>query len=281
MTVADAFRGGWTALKTNPLLVLVGIGIALIEHVPALTAGIGQGGIAILGPLVWFLAFPFLLGGFVGMALPAVRGVETSLTEFVRSGQSHYVRLLGASVLYLGIVIGPLLVAFTLSIPLALVAAGTVGLLGGDGPTMFKAVLPFFIGSPLIAVGIGLVLSLLAQFYVAAIVIEDKRIREAFRRSVTLVRENLESFGGFAVAWGSLSTTVLAAEYQFAGFVSQSRPPQLPVGAIEVQGALLTGVSILYNGLVFAYLYTVYTAFYVRLSTDTRPETLGNPGSAN
>ena len=258
MVLVSAFEDGYAALRANPVLLVAGVflgGGSRLQYVghlvdsPVVSAG---------ASLAWLVVFPFVLGGFLGTARGAVDGTDASLARFVAAARAHYVRLLlgtGAFVvLLLGAAIGLGLVGFVLGIgslalaaihEIAAFAAGVVSLL--LWPLSVLAVIVF------------------VQFYDAAIVIEDQSVTDAFRRSVGLVRSNPKSVTGFSLAWLVLLNAFLVPEYLLQLTLTDAAPAAvLPVDTgIPVAVALPIGTAL--SAVGFAYFYTVYTAYYLRL----------------
>lgn len=266
MAVFGAFKDGWTALLNNPSLLVAAAILTVVGQLRTIGEATGVSGAAEFGQIGFLLAFPFVAGGFVGMALAAVRDAETSLGQFVRAGRAYYLRILGATILLVVAVIG----IFVVSMPLSFVPVALV-VLGGLGEIAWFAALFVAIGLSLLTIPLVLLAVFFSQFYPAAIVAENAGVRAAFSRSVRLVGRNFPSVVGFTLVWGILSSAILAPEEVTEAVLEGSVGVGLPgiqSGALSVVAASLL---VLLSVAASAYFYTVYAAYYVRLleaSTD-------------
>ncbi|MEY7850015.1 hypothetical protein AB7C87_12555 [Natrarchaeobius sp. A-rgal3] len=288
MAVLAAFKDGWSALRSNPVLLVAGAFVALGGQLSVLW-GIVDSSVAPLIWLGWLLVFPFVMGGFLGMALEAVRGSEASLERFARSGRTYYVRLLLATVLYGVVVFGFVVAAMLLSMAgsmvtfvLAVVASTVVP----PEVIMVVTVVSLVVGILLVVVAV-LALLMGLQFYSVAIVVEDKGVVPSFRRSVGVVRRNLSSVIGFSILWLVAVDVFLTPEITLVAVLSQYGLAEL----LTMEPAVGQAVSVAFSAVVAtvaaAYFYTVYTAYYVRLlpepadSTGTSPSTDVDPNPAD
>jgi hypothetical protein len=256
MVTVSAFEDGLAALRTDPLLLVAGLlvgvasqlqSVALFIESPALSAGVS---------LAWLIAFPFALGGFIGTARAALEGADASLARFLAAGRTNYVRLLAGTVLFALLVLGT--------------AVGLVGFVLGAGVVALAVVseaaaLVAAAGSVVAWLLSVLVVVLFVQFYDAAIVVDGASVTDSFRRSAGLFRSNLASAAGFSAVWFVLLNAVRLPEYllelTLAVGSSGAVPPDLdlPLSALLVLGVALSAAG-------FAYLYTVYAAYYLRLT---------------
>ena len=265
MVTVSAFKDGFTALRANPILLiaglLVGAGSQLqyVDHFiesPYLSAGVS---------LAWLIVFPFVIGGFIGTARAAIDGTDASLTHFLTVARAHYIRLLLATVVFVLLVFG------------TAVGFGLVGFILGIGTMALAAIhemAAFAAGviSLLIWLVSILVVIMFVQFYDTAIVIENKSVTDAFRRSVGLVRSNLKSVTGFSVAWLVLLNVFFIPEYLLQLTMTDAGPADVLPIELGIPIAVLLPIGIVLSTVGFAYFYTVYTAYYMRLiaaSTDT------------
>jgi len=258
MVTVSAFKDGFTALRANPILLvaglLVGAGSQLqyVDHLiesPLISAGVS---------LAWLIVFPFVLGGFIGTARAAIEGTDASPTRFFTAARTHYLRLLLATVLFvllvLGTAIGLGLIGFVLSI-------GTMALAAIHEMAAFVA----GVGSLLLWLVSILVVIMFVQFYDTAIVIEDQNVTDAFRRSIGLVRSNLKSVAGFSLAWLVLLNIFFIPDYLLQLTITDTGPADvLPIN-LGIPIAVLLPIGIALSAVGFAYFYTVYTAYYMRL----------------
>lgn len=259
MVIRSAFKDGFTALRANPILLVAGLlvgGGSQLQYVgqltdsPVLSAGVS---------LSWLVVFPFVLGGFIGTAQAAIEGTDPSLTRFFTAARTHYFALLFATVVFLLLVLGTAiglgLIGFVLGIvPIALAAINrTAGLVAG-------------IGSIVIWLVSILAVILFVQFYDTAIVLEDQSVTDAFRRSIALVRSNIKSVAGFSLVWLVLVNAFLVPEYLLRVTLTDAKPVEVLPIDLGIPIAVLLPIGITLSAVGFAYFYTVYTAYYLRLS---------------
>lgn len=265
MAVIAAFRDGWTALRRNPVLLVAGFLFVAAGHLTDVGDLVDSTPVATVAGLAWLVTFPFVAAGLVGMTLEAVRDSRTSLRGFVAAGRTYYGRMLGGTVLFVAVVFVALFATFPLSIVSFLAMVG----LGPVGPEVIYAVAAGLIVLTLLFV---LAVVFFLQFFGTAIVVEDESAAGSLRRSAGLVRANLASVLGFSVVWMA-ATNLLVPDlllldvveaYGLAGYVSVD-PGLLQVAVVTVGVAVATVVT--------TYLYTVQTAYYLRLvgRTDGRP----------
>lgn len=263
VTVA-AFRDGVDALRAHPRLLVGGLLVGVARHprfvgrvidAPGPSAGVG---------LACLLALPFVAGGFVGLARAALAGDEASAGAFLASARTHYLRLGAGICLFVVLVVG-----VAIGLGLVSLAVGAGGLLLASGSE--AASVATSVGAVLVwaAALFGVVLS--AQFFTAAIVIEGRGVVASFRRSVSLVRSHPASVLGFSILWSGASHLVVVPGYAVgtpatdgagAGAVT------LPLVDLAVPSAVAVPVAIGVSTVASAYLYTVYVAYYVRLTGD-------------
>jgi len=259
MVTVSAFKDGTAALRANPVLLVAGLVLGVVSQLqyveqliesPLLSAGVS---------LAWLVVFPFVLGGFIGTARAAIEGTDTPLTRFVTAARTHYRRLLLGTVLFVLLVLG------------TAIGLGLIGFVFGIGSVALAAIneMAAFVagvGSLLIWLMSILVVILFVQFYDAAIVIESKGVADAFRRSIALVRSNLTSVVGFSLAWTLLLNAFLIPEYLIQVTLTDAGPAgALPID-LGLPIAVLLPLGVGLSAVGFAYLYTVYTAYYLRLS---------------
>ncbi|OYR49003.1 hypothetical protein [Halorubrum sp. Ea8] len=259
MVIRSAFKDGFTALRANPILFVAGLlvgGGSQLQYVgqltnsPVLSAGVS---------LSWLVVFPFVLGGFIGTAQAAIEGKDPSLTRFFTAARTHYFALLFATVVFLLLVLGTAiglgLIGFVLGIvPIALAAINrTAGLVAG-------------IGSMIIWLVSILAVIMFVQFYDTAIVLEDQSVTDAFRRSIALVRSNIKSVAGFSLVWLVLVNAFLVPEYLLRVTLTDAKPVEVLPIDLGIPIAVLLPIGITLSAVGFAYFYTVYTAYYLRLS---------------
>ena len=262
MVLVSAFKDGFAALRANPILLaaglLVGAGSQLqyvdqfIES-PLLSAG---------ASLAWLIVFPFVLGGFIGTAHAAVKGTDTSVFQFVTIARTHYLRLVLATVVFVVIVLGT---AIGLGVVWFVLGIGVMTLGAIHEMVAFAA----GVGSTLVWLASILVVLMFVQFYDAAIVIENQSHTDSFRRSIALVRSNFKSVVGFSIVWTLLLNMFLIPEYLIQLTMTDAGPADVFPVDPGIPIAVLLPVGIMLSAIGFAYLYTVYTAYYLRLISDS------------
>jgi MFS family permease len=269
MVTVSAFKDGFTALRANPILLvaglLVGVGSQLqyVDHLiesPLLSAG---------ASLAWLVVFPFVLGGFIGTARAAIDGTDASLTQFFTVARTHYLRLLLATVVFVLLVFG------------TAVGLGLIGFVLGIGSMALGAIhemAAFVAGviSLLIWLVSILVVVMFVQFYDTAIVIENESVTDAFRRSIELVQSNLKSVTGFSLAWLVLLNVFFIPEYLLELTMTEAGPADVLPVELGIPIVVLLPIGIVLSAVGFAYFYTVYTAYYIRLiaASASTPESV-------
>ncbi|MFP8954519.1 hypothetical protein ACLI4Z_16350 [Natrialbaceae archaeon A-arb3/5] len=263
MTVRAAFGDGWTALRNNPVLLAAGFALALVGQLSTIGELSDSVAVDTLASVGFFLAFPFVMGGFLGIALEAVRESDPSFGTFLRAGRTYYVRMLLATILFGLIAIAVMFGTF----PLAIVGGGA-WVFGIDalGESAALALAILFVGSYLLVL---LVVLMFVQFYDTAIVVEDNGATSSLSRSIRVVRSNLRSVLAFSFLWLVLLNTVLMPEVLFGSVRSDAVIAQLLPVDIGFDPLFVVPISVAVTTVVGAYLYTVYTAFYVRIAADT------------
>lgn len=259
MAVIAAFRDGWTALLENRTLFVAGLVYALGSQLVMVGELIDSVAVAVGATLAWLLLFPFVLGGLIGTALAAVRGTETSFDLFLSAGRRHYVRMLLATILFALLVIGFVIVTM---IPSFVAGIGVAGLFTLGESVALGAFVLLSVGYVLLVV----LFIMFLQFYDAAIVVEQESITSAFSRSVGLVRRNLLSVIGYSILWSVLLNLLLVPEYLLQATIDEAS--SLPAIDPTIAQLVLIPAVIVLGTFAFAYLYTVHTAYYVRLASE-------------
>ncbi|GAA0203771.1 DUF7847 domain-containing protein [Halobaculum roseum] len=258
MVTVSAFKDGLTALRANPILLVAGLlvgGGSQLQYVdrlvesPLLSAGVS---------LAWLIVFPFVLGGFIGTARAAIDGTNASLTHFFTAARTHYLRLLLATVLFVLLFLGT---AIALGVITFILGIGTMAIAAINEMAAFVA----SVGSLLLWLVSILVVIMFVQFYDTAIVIENESVTDAFRRSIGLVRSNLKSVAGFSVVWVGLLNVFYIPEYLLEWTMMDTGSAEILPIDLGLPIAVLLPVGIAFSAVGFAYFYTVYTAYYMRL----------------
>ncbi|WP_128906077.1 DUF7847 domain-containing protein [Halorubrum amylolyticum] len=258
MVTVSAFKDGSAALRTNPFLLVAGLLVGggsqlqYADHLidsPLLSAG---------ASLAWLVAFPFVLGGFIGTAQSAIEGTDASPARFFAAARTNYLPLLLGTAVFalivLGTAIGLGLVGFVLGI-------GSMALAAINEMAAFAA----GVGSLIIWLASILVVIMFVQFYDTAIVVENEGVTDSFRRSVGLVRSNLRSVAGFSLAWLVLINVFLIPEYLLQLTLTDAGPAEVLPAELGIPMAALIPIGVGLSAVGFAYFYTVYTAYYLRL----------------
>jgi hypothetical protein len=261
MELVSAFKDGSAALRANPILLVAGLLVGAGSQLQYLDQVIDSPLVSAGASLGWLVVFPFVLGGFIGTARAAIEGADASIHQFVTTARTHYVRLLVATVAFLLIILG------------TVVGVGIVGLVFGIGSMALAAIneMAAFAGGVvflLIWVVSLLVVIMFVQFYDAAIVIEEQSVTDSFRRSIALVRANLTSVVGFSLVWTLLVNLFFIPEYLIQLTVTDAAPAGVLPVDIGIPIAVLLPIGIVLSAVGFAYLYTVYTAYYLQLVSD-------------
>lgn len=266
MAVIAAFRDGWTALRDNPSLLAAGFVYAVASRLVTVSELTESIAIDVAAPLGWFLLFPFVLAGLIGMAVAALRETA-SFDQFLRAGRTYYLRMLGATLLLAVLVLGFVMVV---SFAGFVAGAGAVGLASLSGEAAFWVGVGF-VGA---AVVLTALLLLFLQFYDAAIVVDDQGAVGALRRSAGLVRRNLANVIVFSICWSVIMNAAVFPELLTGASVNDvTLLERLGVGVDPAVAQLIAvPLTVAIGTVAFAYLYTVHTAYYLRLLPE-RDET--------
>lgn len=274
MAVIPAFSDGWTALRANPVLLLAGFLLAVGAQVGTVGEVLGNPILEATLSLAWLLAFPFVIAGFIGMAREALEDASTSADRFLDTGRTFYVRILLGSALFLAIMIGIMLVTIPVGLALGVGFAALGPGTPATGPGLTAMAL-FVVG--LFALVFGVIM--FVQFFDTAIVIEGVGVFAAFGRSVDLVRTNLLSVIAFSVAWFVLLNVILLPDYLRQILATDYGPAAVPTVDPTLAAAILLPVAIAIATVGFAYAYTVYTAYYLRLIAESPPPSTAEPAT--
>lgn len=245
MAVFESFRRTPDALVRNPVLFIPVAGYLLLQ-LPQFFSGSLSPGLQSSLSLAWSLLTvvlsPFYIGGLFTMADEALDGT-TKLGNFLDGGTSNYVQLLIGYVILaalnavIGIVIG------IVAIAAFVVVLGSGGL--ADAGTVTLAIFGV-IGLVLLLAYLGL--NFFIQFYSQAIVIDGDTAIAAFKRSLSLVRNNFLAALGFMLLRGAISLigAVPLAAVSILQTPAVSEIAALPelslpaLGAVAVVGLLLS-----------------------------------------
>ncbi|WP_231587955.1 hypothetical protein [Halostagnicola sp. A56] len=97
------------------------------------------------------------------------------------------------------------------------------------------------------------------------ILIGNENVIDSFRRSIHLVRSNLKSVLGFSLVWLVLLNAFLIPEYLLQLTLTDAGPADVLPVTIGIPVSILLPIGIFLSAVGFAYFYTVYTAYYLRL----------------
>lgn len=282
MVVLDALRRALAALARSPVVLAV-TGLAALLQLPAFVAGALDPPVAVAVSTVFNLGFivvlPFVQGGFLAVADAALAAAPsrggtgtrsldgaTAFETLLAAGRENYVQLLVGYAVLLGVNV----VLGVGAVLLALVGGGLLLVLAPD-PTGLLVLA----GLALLALVIllaYLVVVFVVQFYAHAIVLDDDRAIEGFRRSARLVRANPWAVTGYSVVVGVpaglFGAAVGGASLLFA-------PPTgveslgLPQLSLAGRAAVLLGVLVLTT--LFTAVFLLYSVAFYRGLRDREP----------
>jgi hypothetical protein len=253
-------------LVVAALLALLQVPVLLSQLLPPLLAAVASLGIN----LVVLVLVPFTQGGLLGLADGALDG-RADVGTFLAEGREHYVSMLGAYLVLLGVSIvagiATLVLLFVFGAGFGAAAAG----LGGSGAAGSSAVGALGLAFAGVFALIGLVflvVFLFVQFYAQAIVIDDYGAVASFKRSAGLVRNNFVSTLGYSVLAFLISGTIGAVTGVGSVLLTGDGMSALGIDASSLPLiAGLTVVIIVLSTLSSA-VYSLYSvAFYRDIST--------------
>ncbi|WP_117364474.1 DUF7847 domain-containing protein [Natrarchaeobaculum sulfurireducens] len=257
MSAIGSLSTALATLRAHPVILVGGLFFVLLGELSVLLdVYLGSLTQLLVVPL-WLFLTPFLLGGFVAMIHGALEG-STSVGTFVRGGKDNYVSMLGATVVFVGILIGLSIVG-----TVVLIIAGAAGFAVGGGIVVVALV------SVVLLVGFAVVF-MFVQFYDAAIVVSDDRAIDSFSRSVGLVSQNLASVIGFSVVF--LALTLLGQGPGMALYLSSVEFTQTGETVVTSTSTLWLSIAVtlIVGTIVTAYAYTYFVAFYTSLLEGRR-----------
>lgn len=262
MTVVSAFKDGTIALRRNPTLLIAGLLVGAGSQLQSVGDLVESPIVESVLMFAWILVFPFVLGGFIGMARSAIQDSDASLWQFINAGRTYYVRLLLATILFALCIIGVMFALLPLGFVtgFGFIALGSISEMAGFGVA---------IGIMLVWLLVLLIVIMFIQFYDTAIVIENEGIADSFRRSVSLVRSNLKSVVGFSLVWLLLLNAFLIPEYLLQLTLTDTGVADVLPFNFEIPIEILLPIGIVLSAVGFAYFYTVYTAYYLRLIAES------------
>jgi hypothetical protein len=207
------------------------------------------------------VVMPFFQGGLLGMADEALNG-QTSLGTLVSEGKTNYLSLLLAyfALFAVNIVFG--FIAFIA------VLLGGIGLFAGDSQPGLAAL------GAIAVVGILFVLAYLLvifsiQFYAHAIVLSDTTPVDGFKRSVSLVRQNIVSTIGYTLLLlvGSL---VFGGIGSIASLLLSPQATELPLPDVSLPVLAVAAIVYVVALAILGAFYATYSvAFYRSIEQKT------------
>ncbi|WP_181691322.1 hypothetical protein [Natronomonas sp. LN261] len=257
MAALNSLHPAVRALIRNPILIVI-VGLYGLVQLPQLALQPTQPIVAAIISLgitgLMLVVMPFFQGGLLGMADEALNG-QTSLGTLVSEGKTNYIRLLLA---YLALFAVNLIFGF---IAFIVVLLGGVGLFAGDSRPGLAALGAIAVVGILFALAYLLVIFFI-QFYAHAIVLTDTTLVDGFKRSVSLVRQNIVSTLGYTLILlvGSL---VFGGIGSIASLLLSPQATELPLP--DVSMPVLAGAAIVYVvalAILGAFYATYSVAFY-------------------
>lgn len=255
MAALNSLHPAIRALIRNPVLILI-VGLFGLVQLPQLALQPTQpivAGIVSLGITgILLVAMPFFQGGLLGMADEALNG-QTSVGTLVAEGKTNYIRLLLA---YLAFFAVNLVLGFIVVLAVIL---GGIGLFAGDNQPDLA-----ILGAVAVVGGLFVLVYLLAtffiQFYAHAIVLSNTTLVDGFKRSVSLVRQNIVSTLGYSLLLlvGSL---VFGGIGGVASLLLSPQATELPLPVPDLSILVLAGAAI-----VYVVVLTILGAFYATYS---------------
>lgn len=253
-------------LGRNPVLVAI-VGVFAAIQLPQILFPPTNPFVAAIVSLVltgvMVVLVPFFQGGILQMGTEAIDG-RTSLSSFLAAGRDNYVRLFLGYLAILAINVGLGMLLFG---AIFLVGVGAFAAAGMDPTTL---VLVGLLG--LFVVAVYLLVAFFLQFYGHAIVLDDERVIDGFRRSVRLVRSHLWSTLGYSliVGVGSMLFGGLGGALSIVLSPQSTNPPL----AVDLGTPLVVGAAALYV-LILA----IAGAFYATYSVSFYRSIRGNERS--
>lgn len=269
MGALSSLRPALGGIVRNPVLpALIGL-YGLVQLPQLLLQGqdpLVAAAVSMFASVLILVVLPFFQGGILGMADEALTD-RTSLGTLFSAGKSNYFTLLLAYLLVFGL---NMLVGFFVFFGLAVGVAGLFA--AGNDPGM-AAIVVFGVFA-LVVVLAYLLVYFFVQFYAHAIVLSDADLIDGFKRSVTLVRDNLLStlgytallvVGGglFGVLGGATSVLLSGGEVPVAQFADPS-PSILATSAV---------IYVLATAVLGAFYATYSVSFYRDLEAAENIET--------
>jgi len=251
-------------LRHNPNILAGALVVTLLSGVIALL-GFVNPIVANLSSIFWVFVWPFLIAGLLGVIFEA-RTERAQLTTLISSGKSHYLSMLGATLLFVVVIFGIVFLSFILTFILLIgaVIGSAEGLLGGGlSLLLLVAIVPLFV-LPYILV------YMFFQFYDTGIVVGGKSATSSITHSFGLVRQNFLSVFGYTIIFFLIQAVGYGPGYAllFLGGAEITEAGQWVItsGPLFVVGSLLT---LIFGTLAMALAFTYHVTFYESISSDT------------
>jgi hypothetical protein len=274
MAVTTALRDALSLLRKHPVL-FIPMAVFAVLQIPQLFMNTLDPLVSIAGSLLFTAIFAFVTpvfhAGTIGMTDDVASGRPTSLSRFWTHVKEHYVSVLGAYLVVLGVSFG---FGFLLFFGGIVAGAAVIGADAGLGVTVAVGLVAALV-SLVYLIGLFAV-----HFYAHAIVIEEYGVTGGLTRSVEVVRNNIVSVLGYGV----LSTViggVIGAIY--AGLIMlvfpMSGAPGEPAPMPDLVPAVLGSVGVVVTMTLFTTFFLAFSVTFYRTLIDT-DETSPETGTA-
>ena len=250
-------------LRRNPILLVGALVLTALGGIISLL-GVVHPLLVNLTSIVWIVVWPFLIAGFLGMVVDARTG-PTRLGTFATAGKANYLSMLGATLLFAGIIFGVIFFSFVLTFVLFLIVlASTAGELLEGGITVL------FVAATVLFVLPYLLIYLFVQFYDVGVVAGGERAVSSLTHSVSLVRQNIPGVVGYTVVFILIQMIGYGPGYAvlFLGGVELTDAGgwRIVSASLFAVGSLLT---LVFGTVAMALAFTYHVTFYEAISPDT------------
>ncbi|MFA9427287.1 hypothetical protein [Natronorubrum sp. A-ect3] len=260
MSVLGSLSTAIGRLKRNPILFVGAFMLTSLSGLMVLPSFIDP----VLGNVIWLpwmAIWPFLIAGFLGMVVETRTG-STTLSTFLKRGKTHYVSMLGATVLFGIVIIGIMIVSFIISFALMIGLFGAVAL----GSVIEEAALVLLIALGLLFLLVFFVPYLLVymvfQFYDVGVVNGEQAV-SSLQHSYDLVRNNLLSVVGYTFVFFIISVVGYGPGYGilFIGGLEITEAGQYVIASetMFISGGILT---LILGTITMALAFTYHVSFY-------------------
>jgi hypothetical protein len=251
-------------LRHNPNIFAGALVVTLLSGAIALLSFVDPI-VANLSSIFWVFVWPFLIAGLLGIIFEA-RTERAQLTTLITSGKSHYLSMLGATLLFIVVLFAIAFLSFILAFVLLIgaVIGSAEGLLGGGlSLLLLVTIVPLFILPYILAY-------MFFQFYDTGIIVGGKSATSSISHSFGLVRQNFISVFGYTIIFFLIQAVGYGPGYAllFLGGAGITETGQLVItsGSLFVVGSLLT---LIFGTLAMALAFTYHVTFYESLSSET------------